>query len=91
MIWKNEYLKHEKRFREIGNLTALAHPLYHGQNLLKIIENTNLLEGDIIRFFRQVEDKLRQVKSATEDKSLRDMLSNCLKIVEDCVGEFDTI
>ena len=91
MIWKNEYLKHEKRFREIGDLTALVHPLYHGQNLLKIIENTNLLEGDIIRFFRQIEDKLRQVKSATEDKSLRDMLSNCQKIVEDCVGEFDTI
>jgi len=91
IIWKNEYLKHEKRFREIGDLTALVHPLYHGQNLLKIIENTNLLEGDIIRFFRQIEDKLRQVKSATEDKSLRDMLSNCQKIVEDCVGEFDTI
>lgn len=91
MVWKNEYLKHEKRFKEIGNLTALVHPLYHGQNLLKIIENTNLLEGDLIRFFRQIEDKLRQIKSATEDRSLRDMLSNCQKIVEDCVGQFDTI
>ena len=58
---------------------------------MKIIENTNLLEGDLIRFFRKMEDKLRQVKSATEDKSLKDMLSNCLKIVEDCVGQFDTI
>ena len=91
MIWRHEYLKHEKRFREIDDLTALVHPLYHGQSLIKIIENTNLLEGDVIRFFRLIEDKLRQVKSATEDKSLKDMLSNCQKIVEDCVGQFDTI
>ena len=91
MIWRHEYLKHEKRFREIDDLTALVHPLYHGQSLIKIIENTNLLEGDVIRFFRLIEDKLRQIKSATEDRSLRDMLSNCQKIVEDCVGEFDTI
>ena len=91
MIWKNDYLKHEKRFREIDDLTALIHPLYHGQNLLKIIENTNLLEGDLIRFFRQIEDKLRQIKSATEDRSLMDMLSNCQKLVDNCVGKFDTI
>ncbi|MBI2657489.1 DEAD/DEAH box helicase [Candidatus Woesearchaeota archaeon] len=91
MIWGNDYLRHEKRFREIDELTSLMHPLYHGQSLLKIIENTNLLEGDVIRFFRQIADKLGQIKSATEDRSLRDMLSNCQKIVEDCVGEFDTI
>ncbi|MBI2541260.1 DEAD/DEAH box helicase [Candidatus Woesearchaeota archaeon] len=91
MMWGNNYLRHEKRFREIDDLTALVHPLYHGQSLLKIIENTNLLEGDVIRFFRQIADKLGQIKSATEDRSLRDMLSNCQKIVDDCVGEFDTI
>jgi len=91
MVWKNDYLGREKRFREFENLTALIHPLYHGRSLLKILENTNLLEGDVIRFFRQIADRLGQIKSATEDKSLKDMLSNCQKVVEDCVGEFDTL
>ena len=91
MIWKNSYLGREKRFGEIESLTALIHPLYHGRSLLKILENANLLEGDFIRFFRQIADRLGQIKSATEDKSLKDMLSNCKKVVEDCVGEFDTL
>ena len=91
LVWKNGYLGREKRFREIENLTALMHLLYHGRSLLKILENTNLQEGDAIRFFRQIADRLGQIKGATEDKSLRDMISNCQKIVEDCVGEFDTI
>src|SRR3989338_3142222 len=88
MVWKNEYLSREKRFRQIENLTAMVHPLYHGRNLFRILENTNLLEGDVIRFFRQVVDKLGQIKGATEDRSLRDMLSNCQKLVDDCLGEF---
>lgn len=29
LIWKNEYIAHEKRFREIENLTALMHLLYY--------------------------------------------------------------
>ena len=91
MIWKNEYLAHEKRFREIDNLTALMHLLYHGQSLFKILENTNLQEGDVIRLFRLIVDRLGQIKSATQDKSLRDMISSCQKLVDDCLGEFDTI
>ena len=91
MVWKNEYLSREKRFRQIENLTAMVHPLYHGRNLFRILENTNLLEGDVIRFFRQVVDKLGQIKGATEDRSLRDMLSNCQKLVDDCLGEFDKL
>ena len=91
LIWKNEYLAHEKRFREIESLTSLMHLLYHGQSLLKILENTNLQEGDVIRFFRQIVDRLGQIKSATQDKSLRDMISSCQKLVDDCLGEFDTL
>ena len=91
LIWKNDYLGREKRFREIESLTALIHPLYHGQNLFKILENTNLQEGDVIRFFRLIVDRLGQIKSATQDKSLRDMISSCQKLVDDCLGEFDTL
>ncbi len=91
MIWENEYLNHEKRFKHIQSLTAIIHPLYHGHNLFKIHANTNLQEGDLIRFFRQITDKLGQIKSATQDYSLRDRLSNCQKLVDDCLGEIDRI
>ena len=91
LIWKDDYLSREKRFREIKSLTGLTHPLYYGRSLFTILENTNLLEGDVLRFFRLIADRLRQIKSATEDRSLKDRLSNCQKIVEDCIGQFDTV
>ena len=91
MIYGNEYLINEKRFKQIQSLTAIIHPLYHGHSLFKIHANTNLQEGDLIRFFRQITDKLGQIKGATQDSSLRDRLSNCQKLVDDCLGEIDRI
>ena len=91
MIWHHPYLKREKRFDQIENLTSIVHPLYHNQGLFKILQNTNLQEGDIIRFLRLIVDKLGQIKGATQDSRLRDMLSSCQKLVDDCVGQFDTI
>jgi len=87
-IWNDIFLSREKKFREIEDLTSLVHPCYYGSSLFKIIENTNLLEGDLIRFFRQIIDKLGQIKSATEDRSLRDMLGNCQQLVNNCVNDF---
>src|SRR3989338_5121192 len=75
LVWMDEFLKREKKFREIDNLTALIHPLYYGGDLFKILENTNLLEGDLIRFFGQINDRLGQIKTATDDERLRDMIS----------------
>ncbi len=91
MTWGDDFLRREKKFNEIDGLASLIHPCYYGSSLFKILENTNLLEGDVIRFFRQVMDRLGQIKSATEDKSLRDMLSNCQKLVDDCVGDFGSV
>jgi len=87
-IWNDIFLSREKKFREIEDLTSLVHPCYYGSSLFKIIENTNLLEGDLIRFFRQIIDKLGQIKSATEDRSLRDMLGNCQQLVNNFVNDF---
>ena len=91
LLWKDDFLRKEKRFNEIDNLTAIVHPCYHGMDLFKILESTNLLEGDVIRFLRQVIDKLGQIKSSTQDKSLRDMLDNCQKLVNDCVKDFGIV
>jgi len=90
-IWSDQFLNREKRFREMENLTSLVHPCYHGTSLFSILSNVSLLEGDVIRFFRQVMDKLGQIKSATNDNSLRDMLGNCQKLVNDCVKDFGIV
>ena len=91
MIRADDFLNREHKFRELDNLSSLIHPCYHGTDLFKILFNTNLLEGDVIRFFRQLIDKLGQIKSATPDERLRDMLSNCQKVVEDCVKDFGVV
>ena len=91
LIWRDDFLRREKRFNEMDELTAIVHPCYHGTDLFKILESTSLLEGDVIRFLRQVIDKLSQIKSATQDKSLRDMLDNCQKLVNDCVKDFGIV
>ena len=75
----------------MDNLTSLIHPCYYGSDLFKILGNVSLLEGDVIRFFRQVIDKLGQIKSATQDKSLRGMLDNCQQLVNNCVKDFGIV
>ncbi|MEK6943664.1 MAG: DEAD/DEAH box helicase [Nanoarchaeota archaeon] len=91
MLWDDDFLSKEKRFREIDNLTSMIHLCYTGSDLFKILSNTNLLEGDLIRFFRQIVDKLGQIKSATQDRSLRDMLSNCQDLVNKCVNDLEVV
>ena len=91
MIFGNIFLSREPRFNEIDNLTSLIHPCYYGSDLFKILDNISLLEGDVIRFFMQIIDKLGQIKMATEDKSLRDMLDNCQKLVNECVKDFGSV
>jgi superfamily II RNA helicase len=91
LLKKNEYLSKEKRFREFNKLTALVHPIYHGKTIFDVLDNTNLLEGDVIRFFRQIMDRLGQVKKATKDDSLRRMLSTCQDIVSVSMKDIDVV
>jgi superfamily II RNA helicase len=91
MLRESDFLSKEKKFRQIDNVASLIHLCYTGADLFKILANTNLPEGDLLRFFRQVTDKLGQIKSATEDRSLRDMLSNCQDLVAKCVKDLDAV
>ena len=87
----NHYLQKEKRFNELETLTALIHPCYHGKNIFEIIRNTNLLEGDVIRFFRQVLDRIGQIKNATDDYVLRRLLDNCKSIINDSMKDIEIL
>jgi len=88
-LYKNNYLKTEPRFKELAEMTAMIHLCYYNKGIFEIINNTNLLEGDIIRFFRQMLDRLNQVRDASNESTLVTMLDNAKRLIRDCIEEID--
>ena len=94
-LWKavkhDEYLSKERRFNHLEQLTALIHPCYHRRTIFEIMKNTNLLEGDLIRFFRQMIDRIGQVRNATTDRDLIEIMQNCQGLIIDCIKDIDGV
>ena len=88
---KKMYELKEKRFNSLDSLTALIHPCYHGKDIFEIMKNTNFLEGDIIRFFRQMLDRFSQIRNATNDARLEQMARNCQDIIISSLSDIDKI
>lgn len=90
-VQADAYLSKEKRFQHLKDLTAFVHPCYHGDTIFDILQNTNLLEGDILRLFRQMMDRMNQIKMATLDTQLRDRMENCQRMVIACLKDIDAV
>ena len=90
-IKRNNFLQYERKFHYLRQLTALIDPCYHGKSIFEIINNTNLLEGDLIRFFRQILDRIGQVRKATQDNMLIRLLDNCARLIDDTMKDIDAI
>jgi len=84
-------LMKDVRFKEMIKITALVHPCYSGSSIFDIMRNTNLQEGDLVRFFRQIIDRITQVKMATGDNDLKAKMENCQKKVLDCLKDIDFV
>jgi len=52
-----------------------------GADFEDVVRLTPIPEGDLIRYFRQAIDLLRQIREATSDMSLREKLSNCIGMI----------
>src|SRR3989338_6522159 len=87
----DDYLSREPRFNNLDQLTALMHPCYDNKTIFDIMDNTNLLEGDLIRFFRQILDKINQIKQATQDQRLRQILKSCQGLIINCLRDIDAV
>ena len=74
------YLKKEKRFDNMVKISAVITPLIKGQKFIDMLKNTNMLEGDLIRFLMQILDRLEQVDRAAEP-TLRSKIRNCKDIL----------
>lgn len=90
-IRKNEVLRRYKRFLDMDNVTAMIWPVQQGKSIFDVLDNTNLLEGDVIRFLRQILDRIGQVRQATRDKQLRDRLDSVQQKILNCLKEIDVL
>ena len=87
----HDFLRKEKRFEEIENMTALIYPAYKGESLNVILEATTLEEGDVIRIYRQMLDRLGQVRGAATDDHLILLLRGCMTLIGDTIKNIDVI
>lgn len=82
LLHENDYLAREKKFRELEKLTSLIYPIYHGESFFTVLEQTNLQEGDLIRFFLQILDRVGQIRKATSDFRVSKKMENCEGIIK---------
>ena len=53
------------------------------------MKNTNFLEGDVIRFLRQILDRLAQIRNASNDSNLIQKMKNCQGLVVNSLADID--
>ncbi len=90
-IGKSEFLHKEKRFLKLKQLTAMIDPIYNGKTIFDIMKNTNLQEGDVIRFLRQILDRIGQIRKATDNERLVDMMDSITKVVLKSMEEIEVL
>ena len=87
----NETLLKEKKFMELEHLSAIIFPCYKGDSIFKLMEFTSMVEGDLLRLFRQMLDRMGQVKNATDDENLCGFIGGCQERILQCIKEVDGI
>ena len=78
----NEVLAKERKFLELDTLTTLLNPIYNGKTFFDVLNLTNLLEGDLIRIYAQILDRLGQIRKASTNSKLLNKVANCQGIIE---------
>jgi len=85
-LWKlisnQEYLRKVTKFQNLSKITVFIDPLYNGKTFFEVVLLTNLLEGDVIRFYAQILDRIGQIRKASTNHELITKLENCKGIIE---------
>ena len=84
-------LRADDRIHYIDDMTSLMYPIYQGSSVFEIMRNTSMIEGDLVRFLRQVMDRISQLKSATVDRALGDVLNDCQERILNALKDIDII
>ncbi len=91
ILRKSDILGKDDRFKHMNKLTGIVNPIYEGKTIFDAIKNTNLLEGDIFRIFRQMLDRLGQIKNATESDNLYRLIKSVEQIIGNSMEGVDVI
>ncbi len=89
LLLSNELLRRSKKFDSLLDITAIVHPCHFKADFMQALLNSGMPEGDLIRFYRQIMDRLNQVKNATTDPSLADFCRTAIEIVSKCLSGID--
>ena len=81
-IRENVYLSKEKKFEELRFLTTFIYPIYNGKSFFDVLKLSNLLEGDLIRLYSQINDRIGQIRKASTDYKVLNKIGNCRRIVD---------
>ena len=82
LISKEEWLGKEKKFLNLSRVSALVQPAYNGKTFFDVLLLTSLVEGDLIRIYAQILDRIGQVKKAAVKSETITKLENCQGIIE---------
>jgi superfamily II RNA helicase len=83
-VQQNAFLRSDRRFLNSYDLTSVILPLSRGAPFLDILKNTNMLEGDLIRLFRQMMDRIMTLRKATHDEELLKELNAATIAIDAC-------
>ena len=53
-----------------------------GATFTELTDLTNILEGDVIRMFRQAIDMFNQIKKASDNEKLRHKVNSCVGMIK---------
>ncbi|MBW2964228.1 DEAD/DEAH box helicase [Candidatus Woesearchaeota archaeon] len=82
MLAEHPVLRNGKWPNNMENMSAFMDPCYHGKKFIEILQNTNMPEGDLIRLFMRILDKLEQIDKALEDWDEKTpMVRNCKQLI----------
>ena len=82
LLRENAYLSKEKKFEDMQFLTTFIYPIYNGKTFFEVLKLSNLLEGDLIRLYSQVNDRLGQIRKASTDYKVLNKVNNARRIVD---------
>ncbi len=82
IIDTNQYIKKQLNKNNIRKMISIITYWSNGCEFGELLDMTNLLEGDIIRLFRQTIDHLRQIKRASMDHDLAEKIKRCIEKID---------
>jgi superfamily II RNA helicase len=81
LLMSNQLTKLEDKFESLLDVTGFIYPVYEGKTFFDVLDNTNLLEGDMIRFYGQILDRIGQIKKASTNSELNLRMQNSQGII----------